>query len=266
MKTERRFLIAPSLVRLILKERFIVKNVIEGYFAPTPNRTHFVRVEPGAGSSIVLQTFGGPDGSAEERTKLSPMQAEALLDVCAGQIAYRRTHVRIGPGLDAFLDRLEHPGALDLLAVEFDDPASARAFEVPGWFGPEVSDDPDYRRAALAVQGLPELIPVEVDNASVIALVETLEGFAGQRQATNGDATHESRPAASVPYDVRAENGRPVIPFAQATPQRPAVPRAPDARIDEVLAGLSEALESTGTVATDEDEAEIRPTGTRGRH
>lgn len=265
MKTERRFLIAPSLVRLILKERLILKNVIEGYFAPTANRIHFVRVEPGAGSNIVLQSFGGPDGPVEERTKISPVQAEALLDVCAGQIAYRRTHVRIGPGLDAFLDRFEHPGALDLLAVEFDDPTTAEAFEVPGWFGPEVTADPQYHRGALAVQSLPEHVLIEVDNASVIALVDTLEGHAGQRQA-NGDASHEPRAAAPAHHDLRAENGRPVIPFAQASPQRPAVARAPDARIDEVLAGLSEALESSGAVAAEEDPGEVRHTGTRGRH
>jgi CYTH domain-containing protein len=263
MKTERRFLIAPSLVRLILRERFIVKTVVEGYFAPTPNRTHFVRVEPGAGSNIVLQTFGEPDGPVEERTKISQSQAEALLDVCAGQIAYRRTHVRIAAGLDAFLDRLEHPGALDLLAVEFDDPASAEAFEAPGWFGPEVTGDPAYRRAALAVEGLPAAVTIEVDNAAVIALVDTLEGHAAQR-LTNGDAAHEPRP---VHQEMRAENGRPVIPFAERA-QAPRPARVPDARIDEVLAGLSEVLESTGAAAPEggEDEAEPRRTGTRGRH
>jgi CYTH domain-containing protein len=271
VKAERRFLIAPSLVRLILKERFIAKTVVEGYFAPTPSRTHFVRVEPGAGSNIVLQTFGGPDSPVEERTKISPSQAEALLDVCAGQIAYRRTHVRIAPGFDAFLDRLEQPGALDLLAVEFDDPAGAAAFDPPGWFGPEVTGDLSYRRVALAVEGLPGAMTIEVDNAAVIALVDTLEGHAGQRQAMNGEAGHEARPAAPIHHEMRAENGRPVIPFAeraQASSHRAPAGRIPDARIDEVLAGLSEALESTGAVAAEDggDEAEVKHTGTRGRH
>jgi CYTH domain-containing protein len=258
VKTERRFLIAPSLVRLIQKERFIVRHVVEGYFAPTPQRTHFVRVEPGGGCNIVLQTFG-PEGPAEERTKISPTQAEALLDVCAGRIAYRRTHVRIAPGLDALLDRLEHPGVLDLIVVEFDDPESAKEFVAPGWFGPEVTADAAYRRSAIAVEGLSDTDVVQVDNASVIALIDTLERNASQRQpaGANGEgAVHE----------LRAENGRPVIPFAERAQAFAAAKPAADWRIDEVLAGLSEVLESTGAGASDEDDAEeTRRTGTRAR-
>jgi CYTH domain-containing protein len=272
VKTERRFLIAPSLVRLILKERFILKNVVEGYFEPLPNRTHFVRVEPGGGSNIVLQTFG-PDRPAEERTKVSPAQAEALLDVCAGQVAYRRTHVRIAAGLDAFLDRFEHPGALDLLAVEFDDPASAEDFVPPGWFGPEVTDDPAYRRVAIAVDGLPRAREIEVDNASVIALVDTLEGHAAQRPhaGANGDLGGEARSSLPLHHEGRAENGRPVIPFVERAQAAFVAASAPaDARIDEVLAGLSEALESTGAVTAENDQddtpaVDARRTGTRSR-
>jgi CYTH domain-containing protein len=266
VKTERRFLIAPSLVRLIQKERFIVKNVVEGYFVPMPNRIHFVRVEPGGGCNIVLQTFGA-EGSAEERTKVSPSQAEALLDICAGQIAYRRTHVRIAPGLDAFLDRVEQPGALDLVAVEFDDPAGAEDFTPPGWFGPEITDDPSYRRVAIAVDGLPKTEVVEVDNASVIALADTLEGHAAQRVHAGGNG--DDARVASVHHEMRSESGRPVIPFAErAQAAFVAASKPPaDARIDEVLAGLSEVLESTGAVAEDEDAAaeEMRRTGKRAR-
>jgi CYTH domain-containing protein len=264
VKTERRFLIAPSLVRLILKERFIVRNVVEGYFAPLPNRTHFVRVEPGGSCNIVLQTFG-PDGPVEERTKISPSQAEALLDVCAGQTAYRRTHVRIAPGLDAFLDRFEQPAALDLLAVEFDDPASADEFSPPGWFGPEVTGDAAHKRSAMAVDGVPKTETVEVDNASVIALVDTLERHAQRAHAGLNGENGEARIGAMPIH--HAENGRPVIPFV--TPAR-LQPAPGDARIDEVLAGLSEALESTGAVAGEngQDDSplpDVRHTGTRSR-
>jgi CYTH domain-containing protein len=263
VKTERRFLIAPSLVRLILKERFIVRNVVEGYFAPLPHRTHFVRVEPGGSCNIVLQTVG-PEGPAEERTKVSPSQAEALLDVCAGQSAYRRTHVRIAAGLDAFLDRFEQPGALDLLAVEFEDPAGADDFSPPGWFGPEVTREAAYKRSSIAIGGLPETQTIEVDNASVIALVDTLERHAAQRPHAGMNGENGEARIAAMPVH-HAENGRPVIPFV--TPTRPQA--APgDARIDEVLAGLSEALESTGAVAGEQDDnplPDVRHTGTRAR-
>jgi hypothetical protein len=254
MKIERRFRVAPSLVRLILKERFIVKTVVEGYFPPLSHRTHFVRVEPRNGSSIVLQTYG-EDGPVEERTKISPTQAEALLDVSAGRIAYRRTQVRIAAGIDALLDRLEHPGALDLLAVEFDDGASAAAFVPPGWFGPEVTNDPAYERSALAVGGVPQAEPVEVDNAAVIALVDTLERNAAQRPHAQGE------PGAPHHAEARGEQGRPVIAFAERAQAVAGAGRpqgegasAGDVRIDEVLAGLSEALETTGPAPAAETE------------
>ena len=80
MKTERMFLIAPSLVRLILKERLVSKQVVEGYLAPASERTHFVRLEP-SGCNLVLQSWSA-EGASEQRTKVPSTQAEALLEVC----------------------------------------------------------------------------------------------------------------------------------------------------------------------------------------
>ena len=95
MKTERMFLIAPSLVRLILKERLVSKQVVEGYLAPASERTHFVRLEP-SGCNLVLQSWSA-EGASEQRTKVPSTQAEALLEVCPGKVTYRRTHIRLAP-------------------------------------------------------------------------------------------------------------------------------------------------------------------------
>ena len=173
MKTERMFLIAPSLVRLILKERLVSKQVVEGYLAPASERTHFVRLEP-SGCNLVLQSWSA-EGASEQRTKVPSTQAEALLEVCPGKVTYRRTHIRLAPGAEALLDRFEKPDALDLVAVEFEHPSEAEAFAPPGWFGPEVTQDPSYQKAAIALSGMPRADAVEVTNASVIALIETLE-------------------------------------------------------------------------------------------
>src|SRR5829696_2000298 len=180
MKTERMFLIAPSLVRLILKERLVSKQVVEGYLAPASERTHFVRLEP-SGCNLVLQSWRA-EGASEQRTKVPSTQAEALLEVCPGKVTYRRTHIRLAPGAEALLDRFEEPDALDLVAVEFEHPAEAEVFAPPGWFGPEVTQDPSYQKAAIALSGMPRADAVEVTNASVIALIETLEASAGARQ------------------------------------------------------------------------------------
>ncbi|HEX8665984.1 MAG TPA: hypothetical protein VF744_18370 [Beijerinckiaceae bacterium] len=290
MKTERMFLVAPSLVRLILRERLVSKTVVEGYLGPPSERTHFIRLEP-SGCNLVLQS-AGPEGVSEQRTKVPSAQAEALLEVCAGKVGYRRTHIRVGSGAEALLDRFEEPGALDLVIVEFDHPSEAQAFPVPGWFGPEVTQDPSYQKARIALAGLPEPQDVEVTNASVIALVETLEAAAGARQqlpsvetaaearmAGNGAFHAEARPEPRV--EPRAVFS---LPERSAAPSRPAAPLAaagpepvgtvaplPDPRFDEVLAGLTEALETAAgngapeAAETPDEPVEARRAGSRSR-
>jgi CYTH domain-containing protein len=286
MKTERLFLIAPSLVRLILRERLVSRPVVEGYLGPAGERTHFVRLEP-SGCNLVLQA-AGPEGVSEQRTKVPSAQAEALLEVCAGKIGYRRTHIRVGSGAEALLDRFEEPGSLDLVIVEFDHPAEAQAFAPPGWFGPEVTRDASYQKARIALDGLPEAQDVEVANASVIALVETLEAAAGARQTAVADVA-EARPGNGGTHpeaprpEPRAE-ARPVFALPERPAFRPAAPVAgpapaapagtvaplPDPRFDEVLAGLTEALETAGNGGseapeTPDEPVEARRAGSRGR-
>jgi CYTH domain-containing protein len=227
MKTERMFLIAPSLVRLILKERLVSKQVVEGYLAPASERTHFVRLEP-SGCNLVLQSWSA-EGASEQRTKVPSTQAEALLEVCPGKVTYRRTHIRLAPGAEALLDRFEEPDALDLVAVEFEHPAEAEAFAPPGWFGPEVTQDPSYQKAAIALSGMPRADAVEVTNASVIALIETLEASAGARQqlGSHAEPAFEPRPGNGASHhEPRPENARPVFTL----PERPAAPVRAHAR------------------------------------
>jgi len=57
MSTHRYFLIAPSLARLIQKERG-GERVLEGYFPDQPQRRTFVRIEE-TGSSLVLEAVEG---------------------------------------------------------------------------------------------------------------------------------------------------------------------------------------------------------------
>src|SRR5918995_6398131 len=102
MKIERVFRVAPSLVRVILRERLVSTNIVEGYLPCTPGRTQFVRLEP-ANCQLVLQS-SSHEVSAEERTKIPTVQAEALLEASVGRIGYRRSLIRLGADVDAFLD------------------------------------------------------------------------------------------------------------------------------------------------------------------
>ena len=115
MKIERLFRVAPSIVRMILKERLTATYVVEGYLRSTPERAQLVRLEP-SGCHLLLQRLVDP-GRTEERTKLPTEQAEALLDVSGGRVGYRRTLVRVDDERDANLDRFEQPAGVDLVTV-----------------------------------------------------------------------------------------------------------------------------------------------------
>src|SRR5215217_3497416 len=82
MKFERVFRIAPSIVRVLLKERPATTNVVEGYLPERRERTQFIRLEAN-GCHLLLQRTGDQE-KTEERTKLPIEQAEALLDASTG--------------------------------------------------------------------------------------------------------------------------------------------------------------------------------------
>ncbi|TXM66323.1 hypothetical protein [Methylobacterium sp. WL120] len=94
MSVVRRFLVAPALVRLIRKERG-GGRITEGYFAPQGGRTSFVRVD-GQQCHLVLVTKDAQGAAAEERTDVPRAHGDALLDVCSGKAAYDRTAVSLG--------------------------------------------------------------------------------------------------------------------------------------------------------------------------
>ena len=265
MTVDRRFLVARSLARLVRKERGTAGRAVEGYFAAQADRTHFVSIEPGH-CHLVLATRS-PQGEAEERTEVPRAQAEALLDVCAGKIAYDRSAVQVG-GREAFLDRFMTPGPFDLLTVSFEGRAEADAFAAPAWFGPEVTDDPAYEKRSAALQGVPQASEVPLSNAALDALLDALEGRAGAapgRVPARGNA-----PGGRSPSETRVSDAfRRLAAATQEPPSEPADDRRPepdgpgertagpgsgggqadangddaaDSRIDHLMEGLSHAL------------------------
>lgn len=108
MSRERRFLIAPSLARFIQRERGILDRIAEGHFRPKPNRRQLVRVERGR-SHLILLTQAGDRSFAEEQTEIPLLQAEALMDLAAGTVAFDRTALSLGGDIEALLDRFLIP-------------------------------------------------------------------------------------------------------------------------------------------------------------
>lgn len=274
MSIVRRYLVAPSLVRLIRKERGGAR-ITEGYFAPQAGRTSYVRID-GQDCHLVLVTTDGEGRAKEERTEVPRAHGDALLDVCSGKAAYERTTIPLG-GRDVQIDRYVTPPGLDIASVTFDDEAGAKAFLAPAWFGTDVSTEAGYDRHAVAIKGVPASSEIGLNNAALNAVLDLIEprfGFGNtvrRPPITEAPAIAPATPPASAPIPA------PPTPVAEATPPAPAEAPAPpelaletppaaveptkpspasvemkpvaaaaedkgDARIDDVIESLSQAL------------------------
>jgi CYTH domain-containing protein len=197
---QRLFIIAPSVARLIRKERG-GEHVREGYFPDQPQRSTFVRIEE-TRSSLILEA--GADEASEERADLPPAHAQALLAVSQGQVEYLRTRLSLG-SYELQVLHLIRPAPLDLvaLAVPSED---KRAFHPLPWFGPEVSAEPAYQRRRVALEGVPDALDVDVTNGALNSLLDLLEDrfstWPGPHEAMISDASAAEvtpRPKAPVP-------------------------------------------------------------------
>ena len=200
MPMQRLFIIAPSLARLILKERG-GEHVQEGYFSGQPQRGASVQIEE-TRSSLILEV--GADGASEERADLPPAHAQALLAVTQSQVEYLRTKLSIG-SYEIQVLHFIRPAPLDLVAVVVPSEGEHNFHHLP-WFGPEVSAEPAYQRRRLALEGVPDARDVDVTNGALNHLLDLLEDrfstWPGPHQATTSDASAADvtpRPKAPLP-------------------------------------------------------------------
>jgi hypothetical protein len=188
----RQFIIAPSLARLIQKERG-GERVIEGYFPDQPQHSTYVQIEE-ARSSLILEAMEG-DEIPEEQADLPPAHAQALLAVSEGQVEYVRTKLSISSH-EIQARHFVRPVALDLVAIA-GVPEDGQDLPPLPWFGPEVSTEPAYQRRRLALDGAPDAQEVDATNAALNSLLDLLE----DRFTTwpvQGQAEEPGAPAADV--------------------------------------------------------------------
>ncbi|MBD2751004.1 hypothetical protein IC232_30695 [Microvirga sp. BT688] len=198
MTIRRRFLLASSLARLIQRERGALRQ-IEGFFPEQKDRTSWVRLEENR-ALLVLKTTG-PDGDIEEQTEVPLAHGHALLDVCAGEVDYTRTKLRIGDR-DALIDQFMRPKGLYFVSVEFRNEEEARGFDPLPWFGPEVSTEARYGIQSLALRGAEQSQDAPLTNAALTALLDTLES-----RFTVQSRMPVSRPSAKQASVTRAQAG-----------------------------------------------------------
>ncbi|CAO4138304.1 hypothetical protein LPLAFNJD_LOCUS142 [Methylorubrum aminovorans] len=212
MSVVRRFLVAPSLVRLLRKERG-GSRVTEGYFAPQAGRTSFVRLQ-GTNCFLVLMT-GAEGAMAEERTEVPRAHGDALLDVCQGRAVYERTTVSLGGSVEALVDRYVRPSGLDIVSLVFPDAAAAQNFTPPVWFGAEVTTDKAYDGQSIALIGVPSPGDIPLSNAALDAVLDLIEPrFGSNRQSF----------APSKPVSPPRDSSTP--PRSFEAPRHPPIPEA----------------------------------------
>jgi hypothetical protein len=178
MSTTRVFLLASALARLIEKERggHLVR---QGFFPEGAGRSTHVEATEDAGH-LILISHASPSPLAEP-AEISRPQAEALLELTAGQTEYLSLPIAIGSH-SATIQRFVTPAPLDLISVAFKQDKTARKFQAPAWFGPEVTSDPTYQVRSLALAGLPSPSEVEVTNEALHSLLDVLDNRAGEPQ------------------------------------------------------------------------------------
>jgi CYTH domain-containing protein len=196
----RQFLMAPSLARLIQRERG-GERVVEGYFPDRPHHSIYVQVEEDS-SSLILSPQG-IEGSPEERASIPPSQAQALLAVASGQVTYVRTSLLLGSH-QIHLQQFTEPGPLCLLLVEVLQHETAE-FQPLSWFGPDVSGERAYLRRRIALEGLLPAPEVDLTEGALNSVLDLLEnGFTAwplRDQAAAQEEPDARLPGAVSPSD-----------------------------------------------------------------
>ncbi len=237
MPNERRFLIASSLARLIQKERGLGSRIVEGYFAPRPDRKQIVRIENG-GAHLILVTTPQGGRPEEERAEVPRAHAEALLDVAQGKVAFARGTVALPGGREVALDRFMVPTRIDVLSVAFPDGEDPAGFQPPAWFGREVTGDAGFELNAIAVNGAPDVGEITVSNSALESLLDALEqrfgfrsspGMAPRSPVQPAPAARPMAPPAPRPEPARPEPAAAETPAAIADIAPPPAPDLPAA-------------------------------------
>jgi CYTH domain-containing protein len=261
MPNERRFLIASSLARLIQKERGLGSRIVEGYFAPRPDRKQIVRIENG-GAQLILVSTSQAGAVEEERADVPRAHAEALLDVAQGKVAFARGTVPLQGGREVALDRFMIPTRIDILSVTFPEGERPDAFQPPAWFGREITGEGGFELNAIAMNGAPDVGDLNVSNSALESLLDSLEQRFGFRSATSTAGSRTAPPArAMTPPPPRPEPFRNEPAAIEPPPviEAPAPEEAP-AETRDAMAEAGPAGEPAVTPSADEAPPAVPPT------
>jgi CYTH domain-containing protein len=150
---ERKFLVSGSGWRDFVEAEIRIRQF---YLVVSADRTARIRISDGASAMLTLK-FGGSERGRDEFEYPVPMaEAEEMLAFAIGRVIEKtRCHVNHRGHLyevDVFGGRLA-----GLVIAELETPEDVPADMLPDWLGREVTDEPRYYNASLALGGVPEV-------------------------------------------------------------------------------------------------------------
>jgi len=149
---ERKFLIADAAWRALAEAEIRIRQF---YLAAGPGRTVRIRISNGVEAALTLK-FSGRGRGRDEFTYPVPLaEAEEMAAFALGRVIEKtRHHVRHGGYLyevDVFSGELA-----GLVIAELETPDLVPSVGLPPWLGREVSHDPRFYNAQLALGDIPE--------------------------------------------------------------------------------------------------------------
>jgi CYTH domain-containing protein len=149
---ERKFLVASGEWRDAIEAEMRIRQF---YLAAYQNRTIRIRIIEGGAAILTLKFSSGERGRDEFEYPVPLSEAIEMLPFAVGRVIEKtRCHVRHGGNLYE-VDVFGGPLA-GLVIAELETPDDVADDELPGWIGQEVTDDPRYYNASLALRDTPE--------------------------------------------------------------------------------------------------------------
>lgn len=143
---ERKFLVAGDGWRRKAKGP---AHIVQGYLARGRQAIIRVRIKDGKSATLTIKSREPGVSRAEYEYRIAVKDAKALLELC-GRSRIEKQRYTLSAGkltweIDVFAGA--HEG---LVVAEVELSAPDETVRLPGWIGAEVTDDPQYRNAALA--------------------------------------------------------------------------------------------------------------------
>lgn len=148
---ERKFLIAGPSWQAGVSH---VSDISQAYLATTDSASVRIRVKDDAKAFLTIKSAEAGLSRSEFEYAIPVEDAKALFALRVGHVVEKRRHIVMVEGHRWEVDVFR--GALDGLSMaELELAAAEQQFPRPDWLGAEVTDDPRYYNASLALHGLP---------------------------------------------------------------------------------------------------------------